>query len=474
MSDLAFQPSPGLFTDTTTFGGKGGWIDGSNVRFWNGRWQTVGGWTRRGTLTLSDTPNGIHEWKSLAGTDYIAWSSASELKVELAGVLYDIKPALVTGRWTFANYGETLIANLSGGKIYQWSLNTAMAAAAVTNAPVKVTCVLVTPQRQLLALGCNEEISGTFNGRCVRCSDIEDITDWTTTATNNVDEIVLDGATSDIVTARMLGPYIAVWTSSELFIGTFVGDPGQTYRFDRVAGASGCIALRAVAIAGGAAYWLTPDLRFMAWSPGAEPQTIACPLINNFRSTFPTTSITADTFATYVAAFNEIWFTYSNTGAIYRGRYVAFSLADGKWFKGELERRAMHQGLTGLLGALNNGILLNCESGTATGSLSAISEWSIQSSDIALDPGGRRRMMIRGLRPDFEDQAGDVAMQIFAKDYPQGTYRETDVTLPTLTQKKDFRASGSLVSIRFSGGYGGNTFARQGVPVFDVQPMGGR
>jgi hypothetical protein len=65
--------------------------------------------------------------------------------------------------------------------------------------------MLVTPQRQVLAFGCNEKLSGNFDALFVRGSDLEDYADWTTTSTNNAFEHI-DGPGS-IVTARMVGNY---------------------------------------------------------------------------------------------------------------------------------------------------------------------------------------------------------------------------------------------------------------------------
>lgn len=488
MPQLPFQPDPGLFTDTTSFSGRGGWLDCRNVRFWSGRWQVIGGWTQRGSLGITAV-NAIHEWVASDGTDYIVWGATGALKVEKTGVLYDIKPA-TSGNWVFANYGETLIANVSGGKIWQWSLNTAAIALQVANAPVQVTCILVTPSRQLIALGCNEEISTTFNGRCIRCSDTEDPTSWTTAATNNVEENILDGARSGIVTAKMVGDYVAVWTSTDLWMGTFIGDPGQAWRYERAGSLCGAISLNGVCVDGNTAYWLTPDLVFMAWSPGSEPTEIACPIINYLRSVFPTNAAkVAVTFACHVAKFNEVWFTFSNNTGQYVGRYVAFSLTDGKWFKGDVNRVAMHQGISGLLGAMSiGGPLITCESGlkglTNTGT---DLQWSITSSGIFLDQG-KRRFMLRTFYPDFGDSVGDVTGNITVTVTMNSHTAGTAVTaskalvVTSTTTKKDFRLSGQVLSVSFSGDDGVNgagvgttdTAARQGLCTFDMQPMGER
>ena len=41
---IPFDPPPGLISDDTTFAARGSWEDGSNIRFWRGRPQTIAGW----------------------------------------------------------------------------------------------------------------------------------------------------------------------------------------------------------------------------------------------------------------------------------------------------------------------------------------------------------------------------------------------------------------------------------------------
>ena len=112
-----------------------------------------------------------------------------------------------------------------GAGIAYWDRDTSTDSLVVANAPTEVTYALASPQRQILAFGCNEEVSNDFNPLCIRGSDIENITDWTTTATNNAFEHILDATAGRIVTARFIGPYVAIWTDVSLYIGEFLGQP---------------------------------------------------------------------------------------------------------------------------------------------------------------------------------------------------------------------------------------------------------
>ena len=479
MTLVPFSPPPGLVTDDGGFAPGGRWIDGSNVRFWNGRPQVIGGWQRRISTQVAGTARTILEWKSSAGTSYVAYGTATRLYVETGGTLYDITPtgAFSGAYWVLQTWGDTLLACHSGGKLYQWELNTANAATEITNAPDNITTILVTPERQVLAIGCNEEVSGTFNARCIRGCDLEDLTGWTTTASNNAFEHILDGATSGIVTARMTGSYVTVWTQTDLFIGQFLGDPGQTYRFDRVATQCGAIGLYAGVVAGVTAYWVSPDLQFFRWTPGMLPEPVPCPVIDHFRGDIETAN-QIQTFASHVVKLNEVWFHYPKTSGSYLGRYVAFSLSDGTWFKGSTARRAMAQGLSGVIAVDAGGNLLDCETGQyGDSNSSATLSWSIESGAYFLDRG-QRRVMVRAIWPDFEDQAGNVSLTLKTRDYPRGAdTSHAAQTLASGTTRKDFRVSGKLVRVNLSGSDGGTdsaTSMRMGLLTFDMAPLGER
>ena len=60
--------------------------------------------------------------------------------------------------------------------------------------------------------------------------------------------------------------------------------------------------------------------------------------------------------------------------------------------------------------------------------------------------------MIQRIRPDFETQSGSVAFTILMRDYPQGDVRTSGPhTLAASQDKKDFRTSGKIVAVKFSG-----------------------
>jgi hypothetical protein len=147
----------GLVLDDTGFSVRqGGWVAADKVRFYRGRPQVIGGWEALGSDALSGVCRGALVWRDNANALNYALGTSSNLYVINGGDQYDITPnglaagledstggqgygtgAYSTGlwsrpstgdfvarTWSFAPFGETLLANPSGGTIYQWSNDT--------------------------------------------------------------------------------------------------------------------------------------------------------------------------------------------------------------------------------------------------------------------------------------------------------------------------------------------------------------
>ena len=500
---IPFLPPPGIVSDDTTFSSEGRYADGSNVRFWNGRPQTIGGWSTYVRTALTGVCRSMLSWVDTSGhTNSIVFGTHSKLQVFSGGGLYDITPSgLAAGlvdnaggsgygastysrggygtaatsgfylrTWSLANWGNNVVANPLGGTLYYWNGNTGSLATSVATAPAAINSILVTPERQVLAFGCNEETSGTFNAMCIRGSDLEDYTDWTTTATNNAFEHILEGS-GRIVTARMFGSFVAVWTENSVYLGQFLGDPGQTYRFDLVAKNCGLIGQNAVTVVNQVAYWITPDGQFYSWALGGPPQPIRCPIRSDFRNNLDLAQATK-IVCTGNGAYNEVWWFYPDArDGNENSRYVAFSTTDGTWFRGQMARTAATDSgaVPYPLMVTPDGVVYAHENGNSADG--AALSYFIETADQYLDEA-QNWLMIRGIWPDFEDQQGAVNVTIDVRPYPQATATtKGPYSLSPGTQRRDFLATGRVASVKFEGS-SSPAYIRLGKPSFDVVATG--
>lgn len=495
---------PGIASDDTTFSTPR-WSDGDNVRFWHGKPETIGGWVDAlNGATLTGVCRNILALGNSNGSATIAFGTHSALQVWQGGALYDITPAaLVTGSidsvagggsgwgsgswdvgtwgsgatvyyartWALSTYGAYLIANPRGGGIYEWQGDTGADALIITNAPTEVTYALTTPQRQVLAFGCNEEVSTNFNQLCIRGSDIEDNTVWTTTATNNAFEYILDASAGRIVAARMIGPYVAVWTDVSLYIGEYLGNPEETYRFDRIGDNCGLVGPNAVEVMDSTAFWLAPDYQFRSWSIGGRVELVNLPIGRDFTDNIDRDQVDK-VAASGLSQFGEVWWHYPDSrDGVENSRYVAFSMLDGAWFRGTLARTA----------TANAGVLQYPAKVTYAGMVyfheygndadGAAMTWSLTSGDIYIGPADNWAEC-RGIWPDIKAQSGSVSLTVNVRAYPQATARtKGPYALADNANKKDFLLQGRIAALTFSGS-AAPTFMRLGKPVLDIVATG--
>lgn len=506
---IPLELPPGLLGDDTAFAGGGRWADGSNVRFRLGRPETIGGWERLTSAALAGVCRAVFPWTDNAGALNIAFGAHNCLQLWRGGELFDITPAsgFTTGAvhgagsagygtggfgtggygqpsvtdyfpltWSFGAWGQQLLGSPRGQTIFAWTNSAAMPAAPLANAPAKVTHMLVAPLNggyQVFALGCNEEVSGTFNPLCIRHSSIRNNTQWSTAASGSTArEYVLTGG-GRIVAGRMCGPYMLVWTGDALFLGTYVGALNQPWRFDRVGRNCGLIGPNAAVVVGQTAFWVSPDRQFHRYAPGGQPEPIPCPIRRDFAEELAA-SQGDKVVASSNAEFSEVRFDYPDRRDGYENsRYLAVALSGpdaGAWHRGVMARSAfVDAGPSAYpIGVSPEGVVFLHEKGrSADGAPFA---WHIETADSYLDP--ETTLLIRGLWPDFKDQAGPVTVTVSGRLEPQSDAAMVQaVTMAPGAARADLLASGRLFRLRFAG-ESSPTGCRIGRPTFDAAPAG--
>jgi hypothetical protein len=481
---LPFSPLPGLDSDSTTFSAQGRWEDVNNVRFVSGSPEVIGPFKKFLSNSLIGVIVSMIAFNR-AGTVTLAYGTTSKLYVGAGSVNpTDRSPAGLGStieHWSFGEWGTTLLASPSGGKLYEQS--GASIATEVTQAPNAITTMLVTPQRQVLALGCNEEGAGTFNGLCIRWCDLEDYTDWTTTPSNNAGEHILEGP-GTIVTGVMFGEYPIVLTTDALYMGQFLGDPGQTYRFERVAAIIGPVGQKACASLNGVLFWLGSDFSVWRWSPGGAPSRVPCPMSKLLRANRPASAVQARLALMHsVSAFGEIWLHITG-GEFFN--YCAFSVEDGTWFKGDLQRyAALDSGVVSSVTSDGSTLLLAGGPGnyvyehemTSGSGAEGPSRWSMTSSDVSLDASARR-VMVRSYQQDWSTDSGDGGVSHDLTLTVRSKLTETPIAkgpfpVGFIDTQYGIRCSGKIFTVSISG-TASNGRPRLGKPLFDIVPLGER
>jgi hypothetical protein len=498
---IPLLPPPGLNSDDTAFAQPMRYIDLDNVRFIGGKPQPIGGWTKYFSDQITGICRNVLAWYDLDGALNIAIGTHTNLYVYVGGALNDITPVgLAAGAengaggsgfgagdygegdygegnpveyfprtWSLDTWGENLIASPREGTIYVWENDPAQVATVIANAPDRCTAVMVTPERQIIALGCNEESSGTFNSRCIRGCNIGDYDDWTTSSNDNVFEHILEGTGGNVVSGRMVGEYVGVWTDRGLFMGEFIGAADETYRFTLQTSNAGLRGPNAVQIYQKRAWWLSPDYQFFTWAPGEAPALVPCPIRDDFRQ-----NIAAGQFdkiaATSISQYGEIWWFYPDSrDGTENSRYVSIStaVAYGQpfvWSRGTLARSACTDS-----GPTRNPIFIGADGFSyshedgfdANGSAL---NWSFTISLPSLDEGGRF-IQLSALEPDILDQMGAVTFSLALRKYPASTARtKGPFTIGVGAERKHFLASGRVAEITFSGN-SAPSYARFGKPV---------
>lgn len=371
--------------------------------------------------------------------------------------------------WSLAAFGGTLMANPRGRTIFKYTVGDPVALP-LANAPRVCTYMVTTASRQVMAFGCNEEVGGVFNQLCIRWSDIENDTVWNATSQNNAGEWILE-AGGRIVGAKNCGDYVLVWTTTALFLGSFIGDPGQTWRFERVGQNCGLIGPNASIVRSQNAEWITPDRQFWTYPLGGAPRMVDCPIRSDFEDYFAQGQDDKIT-GSGVTTFGEVtWFYADRRDGLECSR--AFTNSANGWSRDLIARSAFCDAgpQPNPIGVSPSGFAYWHEKGHSADG--AILSGFLESTDfyMAEADGG---VMANGVWPDFKNQVGTFQMRIFGREYPQSQERTYGPwALQPGQSRRPFRMAARIARVRYDFA-SAPAYARGGNPMFDVEPIGGR
>lgn len=489
------QFKAGITRDDTVRRLRGAFTDGRNVRAVRGGMESVGGHERVTLDALTGVCRAVHAWPSNALVPQIAFGTHSKLLAYQGGSLADITPVgfvagLVDGTggagygtgtygtgtyggstagdyfpltWSLANFGERLMAAPRNGVIYEWALNLASPATAVSGAPSQVGSIFVTPQRQLVAVGAHN--GSAWDPMLLRWSDQEVYTTWTASSSNLAGRERM-AVGNRLVKGMPIRGQNLIWSDLALYGMQFLGDPNLTFGFQQLGVGCGLIGPNAAAQVGGGVYWMAPGGQFWAFGGGA-PTPIECPIR---RDVFDNLSwVQADKIvAAGIASQNEVrWYYPDSRDGTEVSRYVALNVLTGEWSLGTTPRTAWQDAAAFPypIAADAAGAIYFHEKGyTADGG--ALSS-SLTTGPIEIGDGDTLPVIL-GIVPDFDDLQGGVDIYLDVRPYAQGPVTTLGpYTLNSATQRIDLRMTGRIVQFRFEAA-SAPSFWRLGAMQIDV------
>ena len=433
-------------------------------------------------------------------SNFFAWNAAASGDIITA-----------PGLWSLDNFGNKLIATISGGETFEWNSNptgaTDTRATIVSNAPTASAFSLVsTPDRHLIFFGTETTIGtkSTQDPMFVRFSSQEDINTYAPSATNTAGtQRLADG--SKIMGAIRGRDAIYVWTDTALFTMRFVGPP-FTFSFQQVGTNCGLIGQNAAVEVDGTAYWMSEN-GFFRYAGRLE--SLPCLVEDHVYddiNTIPKQHINAG----LNNLFGEVIWFYPNSGSGTVNRMVAYNYLDSTpdrpvWTTGTLARSAWQDSAvfgkphateydsSGTTATTDTNYIFGNSDGTSTyyehetglnqvkeGATSAITA-SIESGDFdigaqGLNGDGEFMMKIRRVIPDFLTQTGDARITLNLRDFPNDTAASSTLgpfTVSSGTQKIDTRARARSISLKIDN-TSTSQFWKLGTFRIDYQPDGRR
>lgn len=362
-------------------------------------------------------------------------------------------------QWSFAAWGEDLLANQRKGKVYLWDRTNGLESAEVTRADVRLVevtapdesnlMVVSEPSRQLVLFGTQDAFTSIFDPLLVRWSDFEDYTEWIATVSNGAGDFRLP-AGDEITFVKNTKRETLITTNNAVYVMQFVGQP-DIFAFDKVGDNASAVSKNAGAEVNGVVYWMGFN-SFYVYDGAVRilPNTVEQFLFAESSEGFINFQQREKIYCSTNNLFNEIWWFYPDKSNDEINRYVIYNYQDNSWSVGQLERTTwVDFGLDNSPKATDaSGNLFFHENGSnadgaAMKSFIVTSFFDIEDGDTL--------MFIDRLIPDISSNKF-VNFTIEAKKYlncDECTIKGPFPIEPVLN-KKDFRIRGRVAKVRYS------------------------
>lgn len=472
---------PGLSRRGTLYQTQGRWYDSSEVRWFKGSMQPIGGSTARTTSAMTGKARAITTWRANNSIRYIGVGTHSKLYALTPSLVapVDITPAGFTaGRadassgggygvglygaglygtpridnvsvqdasmWTLDVFGQYLVGCMSDdGKAYVWTLDISgpTVAAAMSGAPVSNSALVVTPEAFVMLLGAGGD------PRKVQWCDQGDYTSWTPSATNQAGDFNIQ-SNGRLMCGKATRGQTLIFTDIDVYVARYVGLP-YVYTLDRVGEHCGAISRGCAVASDSRCFWMSQAGFFMF--DGASVVPLDCDIYDGVFGDLNYVQRSKIT-AHLVSEFSEVWWHYPSGASTECDTVAVYNYDENTW--------TLHHDYVRLVGVdrgvFNNpilttsdGYLYDHESGVAWAGTPYAESGPAELGD------GNNLMRVR--RAIFDERTeGDVQVSFITRDWNN----DADVTYGPY-------AAGNPVSVRFSG-----RAVRQYVEFLDVGQWG--
>lgn len=349
-------------------------------------------------------------------------------------------------QWSLDVWGEDLLANPRGGRIYQWDATTSVTtrAALVTAAPSANNLILVAnPKRYLVSYGCTPVSNAPLDPLQIRWSDSENFNDWSPSATNEAGGFRVRGG-NEIVGVQPTRKEILVLTDKSVYSQRFVGSD-FVFGFDLLSNNAGLIAQHAVAEVDGTTFWMGRN-KFYVYNGFVKK--LECSLEDNLFD-----NINFDQKEKIFAGVNNdwdeiIWF-YPSVGSEENNKYVVYNIAENAWYGGDIERTVWED-----VGLLDNPVAVNADGtpyshNVGNNNAGEALEKFIESAYTDISEG-TDVMLVDQIIPDF-NVTEKMQITLFGKRFPNDTaFQKGPFTVSAGTEVINMRFRARQAKVRYS------------------------
>lgn len=245
-------------------------------------------------------------------------------------------------QWFLDNFGQDMVGNYTGSAIYVWVPPYAAGNVAVpvnlTNypsarqPPTQVNISFVSaPQQMIIALGCDDFSTSTFEPLLVRWCDAGDFTDWQASTTNQAGSFMIPSG-SRLVGGISAPNFTVLWTDVDMWLMTYLGGTGLSalvWGFTKVSGGAGLLSARSCAIFRNLVFFASSNGFYVF--DGNSIRLLPCPVWDKFW--FNLNRIQVDKVNAQVNSwFQEIsWAFPSNSGTGAVDSRVTYNIRENTW-----------------------------------------------------------------------------------------------------------------------------------------------